>query len=66
VVISYYLRLRGVPLRLFSDPLGSEVLDSVNLDRDALHRQDGVYHDVRYRRAMAVLGQKFGSLPPAR
>jgi hypothetical protein len=66
VVISYYLRLRGVPLRLFSEPLGSEVLDSINSDRDALYRQDGVYHDIRYRRAIAVLGQKFGSLPPAR
>jgi hypothetical protein len=55
LVLSYYYRLRNIPVSLCAKPVRVLLLAGINDDEHALHKQDGVFHDVRYRRCLPVL-----------
>lgn len=65
LVLSYYYRMRGIPVRLCSRPIRTLVLGEINGDEHALHKQDGVFHDVRYRRCLRVLENQSGEARPS-
>lgn len=58
LVLSYYYRLRNIPVSLCAKPVRTRILQEINGDEHALYKQDGVFHDVRYRRCLPVL-EKF-------
>lgn len=55
LVMSYFFRMCGIPVKRCPQPVASEILQSINSDQHALCKQDQIGHMERYARALEEL-----------
>jgi hypothetical protein len=55
LVMSYFFRMCGIPVKRCPKPVASEILQSINDDKHALFKQDQIGHAARYLRALQGL-----------